>query len=47
MFKYVILKFYLIKRRERREIKIALKRSLINSENIKYYRILASEDKFE
>ncbi len=47
MFKYIILKFYLIKRRERREIKTVLKRSLINSENIKYYRILALEDKSE
>ncbi len=47
MFKYIILKFYLIKRRERREIKIIFKRSLINSKNIKYYRISVSKDKFK
>ncbi len=47
MFKYIILKFYLIKRRERRKIEIIFKRSLINSKNIKHYRILAPEDKFK
>ena len=47
MFKYIILKFYLAKRRERRKIKIILKRSLINSKNVKHYRISVLKDKFE
>ncbi len=47
MFEYIILKFYLIKKRERERIKTAFKRSLINSKNTKYYRILVLENKSE